>query len=111
MELKIRQSKISGEVSKYVMREIHRLFPNKLISIVKVDMTDGIKNANVFLSIFDNKRGSLFKSIQKQKSKIRSAVAKGLVIRRAPNIILILDDTIQYSQKITGIFKELKEDK
>ena len=93
------------------MREIHRLFPNKLISIVKVDMTDGIKNANVFLSIFDNKRGSLFKSIQNQKSKIRSAVAKGLGIRRAPNIILILDDTIQYSQKITGIFKELKEDK
>lgn len=109
MEIKIRQEKVANEISKYASKEIRNLFPDRIVSVVRTEMSDGIKNANIFLSIFDNKRGSLFRDIKKNKRKIRDAIAKGLRIRKAPNIILILDAGMQQSQKISEIFNKLKE--
>ena len=111
MEIEIRQEKIANEISKYASKEISNLFPGRIVSVIRTEMSDGIKNATIFLSIFDNKRGSLFTDIKKKKSKIRDAIAKGLRVRKAPNIMLILDAGMQQSQKISEIFNDLKENK
>lgn len=85
----------------------------KNINVTAVKVSDDISIATVFYTIIGE-------SIQKSKSKIdesvlkkfsgmiRSILAKKIKIRRVPKIIFRFDESIEYSENIERLLKNLK---
>ncbi len=107
--MNFRNEKLSQEIGKHIGRGLQILFPSDLISIVKVDMPD-LTRAIVFLSIFSDTRLELFKKVRKQKKEFKKILADSLKVRKIPDIFFNLDDTIEYTQKISNVISSLKKE-
>ena len=105
----MRADKLSKEIKKHLSSILSEMFLGSFISVVKVTFTEGIKTAHVFLSIYGEEKMKQYREIDKKKAKIREALAQKMRIRRVPNLVLRIDDTIEYSQKISNIISGLKE--
>ena len=79
-----------------------------LVSILRVDTTDDLKYCKVYVSIFGEYRKEAFEGIKSANGYIRSELAGKLSVRCVPELIFILDDSIEYGIKIDKILKELK---
>lgn len=103
-----REYKISHEITRKMGGILSELFPNIFVSVVKTEMNDGVKNANIFLSFLEGDK-RLFYRVKDKSKKIRSMLAQRLKLRRVPNIFLVLDNSIEYSQKISSIINEIDQ--
>lgn len=81
------------------------------VTITHVEMTPDLKEAKVYFSQIGN-------AAEKEKSRnglnsasgyIRRYLAKRLDIRRIPSINFLFDDSIEYSDHIGKVIKEMKE--
>lgn len=109
--MNLRKHKIGVEIARHLSKIFINMFPGVLISVVKVEVTDNLGSAHIFLSIYDKYSQQILKKVVNKSSKIRSIVSSKLKIRRIPTFFFILDDTIEYSQRISNIVKELKEER
>ena len=107
-------AKINSEMAKqisYILNyDIKDPRINGIITVVKVSTTSDLKQAKVFLSVFSNndtKPSDVVKIIQKASGYIRSELKSKLDIRNIPELIFILDDSIEYGMKIEKIIKDI----
>ena len=110
----------SDKISDLLKKEISLIITNEIkdprlrnINITSVKVSDDIGIATVFYTIIG-------KSIHKSESKIddsilsnlsgmiRSNLAKKIKIRRIPKIFFKFDESIEYSQNIEKLLKNLK---
>ena len=110
----------SDKISDLLKKEISLIITNEIkdprlrnINITSVKVSDDIGIATVFQTIIG-------KSIHKSESKIddrilsklsgmiRSNLAKKIKIRRIPKIFFKFDESIEYSQNIEKLLKNLK---
>lgn len=89
-----------------------------MISVVKVDTTNDLKQAKVYISILSTQNDdvqTVFKVIKNAAPFIRTQIARKIEIRIMPELVFILDDSIKYgariSQLISELHKEEKDDK
>lgn len=81
-----------------------------LVSVTKVDTTPDLKYAKVYLSIFpDGKKQEGFNAVKSSITFLRREVAKNVKLRITPELHLMLDDTLEYSQKIDELFSKIKK--
>ncbi|MFH0933442.1 MAG: 30S ribosome-binding factor RbfA [Nitrospirota bacterium] len=79
------------------------------ITVTGVDVTDDIKIARVYVSIFkDEERKSTLEILNSAKSFIRSELSKRLRMRFIPSIEFKLDTSIEYGNKIEKLLKEIE---
>ena len=85
----------------------------KNINVTAVKVSDDISIATVFYTIIGE---SIYKSkskidesvLKKFSGMIRSILAKKIKIRRVPKIIFRFDESIEYSENIERLLKNLK---
>jgi ribosome-binding factor A len=110
-----RIDKLNGEFQKEIYEIITRRLKNPLItemfSILRVDTSKDLSHAKVYVSIYSTKpekRDQTFKAIKEDAKRIRYELAKTSKIRTVPELHFILDDSMEYSDKMNKLFIQIK---
>ena len=113
MEETQRQKKIAGVIQKDMADVLQRAatdggLKGLLISVSKVTVTTDLSIAKVYLSIFPEDRAKeMLEGIQSNKPLIKHELAKRTrnQLRRMPQLLFFIDDTLAY---LDGIDRSLK---
>ncbi len=81
---------------------------NLIITVSKVNITTDLSVAKVYLSIFPTeKTGELLKAIQSNAPLIKHDLAQRVKnqLRKVPNLVFYIDDSLDYIEKIDNALK------
>ena len=81
---------------------------NLIITVSKVSVTTDLSIAKVYLSIFPTEKASLLlKSIQSNAPLIKHNLAQRVKnqLRKVPNLVFYIDDSLDYIEKIDNALK------
>ncbi len=80
-------------------------------SVLKADTTNDLKYCKVYVSVLgdEEKQQEVMKVIKGATGYIRSLIASRINLRITPELIFILDDSLDYSFKIDRIIKDIHE--
>lgn len=90
---------------------IHRLKDPRIgfVTITGVDVTDDLKIAKIYVSIFkDEDKKTTLEILNFAKSFIRSELSKRLRMKSIPSIDFRLDTSIEYGNKIDKLLKKIE---
>lgn len=100
-------SEIQKEVSLIINNEINDPRVGGFVSVLKVQTTQDLKFAKVYISVFGDNKQEAFEALNKASNFIRKRLAQNINLREIPKLIFELDDGIEYSDKINKIIKSL----
>ena len=82
-----------------------------LVTISKVLVSPDLKIAKIYLSFLGNKEpaAECIKKINIRKKHIRWLLGQKLTIRYTPDLFFYHDDTIEYSDKMNKLLKEIHD--
>lgn len=104
------------KVASLIKEEISLIFLYKiqdpalgLITITNVKISPDLKVAKVYISIYQKeKREELLQKVNDIKGFIRTQLAQRVKnLRFVPELNFYIDDTLDYVEKIDGLFKEI----
>ena len=96
------------EISHIISYELKNHNATGLISVTKVKVTNDLKFAKVYVSILNSKNvKETLAALKKSSGYIRSELAKRVNLRNTPELIFVLDDSIEYGARIDTILKEI----
>ena len=111
-----RQDRLNSELQKEIYEIISRRLKNPLItemfSVLKVDCAKDLSFARVYISVYSKdkeKSERTFNAIKEDAKKIRYELSKSMILRTVPELSFILDDSMEYSDKINKILGEIKK--
>ncbi len=78
-----------------------------IISVVKVDTTQDQSFSTVWVSIYADDKQEVFDAIKKAGGYIRKLLASKVLMRNTPKLIFVLDNGIEYSEKINKILSTI----
>ena len=79
-----------------------------LISVTKTKITPDLKYAKVYVSILNSKNTKdTFANLKKSSGHIRTEIARRINLRITPELVFVLDDSMEYGEKIDKILKEI----
>jgi len=107
------------KIERLIQKELGEIFlsetrqkPGILVSVTKVRMSPDFSSSKAFLSIFPSaKSKEIIENINRQKKTIRYELGLrvGKQIRRIPELIFFLDDSIDYLENIDHLLNRDKE--
>jgi len=102
---------IRDNLSKIIQKELDKK-PGVFVSVAKVETTNDLKNAKVFISIFpDGVRLSTFSKLKKLLPSFQKALAESLQMKFTPKISLVLDDTQRKVSQLEKLFQEIAKER
>ena len=111
-----RNDRLNGEFQKEIYEIITRRLKNPLVtemfSVLRVDCSKDLSYAKVYLSVFskdETKRKTTFDAIKGDAKKIRYELAKVIRARTVPELNFILDDSMEYGDKMDKLFKQINQ--
>jgi ribosome-binding factor A len=111
-----RSERLASELQKDIYEVIARKLKNPLItemfSIVRVDASKDLSYAKVYVSVYSTdpiKKETTFKAIQADAKKIRFELAKVIRARTVPELNFVLDDSMEYGDKMDKLFKSINQ--
>ena len=111
-----RQERLNSELQKEIYEVISRKLKNPLVSemfsVIKVDCSKDMSHAKVFVSVYSKdqeKRDKTFKAMVDDAKKIRYELSKSMLLRTVPELHFILDDSMEYSDKINKLFLQIEK--
>ena len=79
-----------------------------MISVTKVKVTTDLKYAKVYVSIMGSKNiKQTLAGLKKSSGFIRSELARKINLRNTPELVFMLDDSLEYGEKIDSILKRI----
>lgn len=106
------------KVENLIKEEISLIFLYKLhdtdfgfITITSVKVSPDLKIAKIYLSVLEKeKRTEVLEKVKAKSGFIRSELAHRIRIKFVPELKFFIDDTLDYVEKIEGLFKKIHED-
>lgn len=103
---------LKKEISTIINYELKNPKITGLISVTKTKITPDFKYAKVYVSILNSKNiKETFANLKKSAGFIRTEIAKRINLRVTPELVFVLDDSMEYGAKIDQILKEIMPDK
>ena len=107
-------SQFREEIYKVISTDLRNREPNMsaIISVINADVAPDLKSCKVYISIYDvnaEKRRSTFDTIVANAGYIRHALSQVLRIRTVPELRFILDDSMEYGDKIDRLLKKIED--
>ena len=95
-----------------LLREVKDPRISKLLSIVKVDVTNDLSYATVYVSAIEGYEAPVqsVKALKGASGYLRRELGAHLKLRKVPELRFIADDSIQHSAKISKIIESFKEE-
>jgi len=108
-----------SKIERLLQKELSELFRKQtammrgtLISVSKVSVSPDLSAAKVYLSIFPSEKGKeMLDTIEKNKKTLRYDLGQ-LVrtqLRRIPELMFFLDDSLDYVENIDKLFKQVND--
>ncbi len=105
------------KVSSLIKEEISLIFFHRvqdpslsLITVTSVKMSPDLRHAKIYLSVYEKgKRDEVMLKVADMKGLIRSELASRIKIRFVPELHFFLDDTLDYVEKMEGLFKKIHD--
>ncbi len=106
------------KISSLLKEELSLIFLNKvqdpdlgLVTITNVKVSPDIRQAKVYISVYDKEnRESVLKKIDDIKGLIKGELGQKLKrLRYIPELIFFIDDTLDYVEKMEGLFKKIHD--
>jgi len=97
-----------GEIFLSETRQLHGI----LVSVTKVRMSPDLSVSKAYLSIYPSvKSNEIMENINRQKKSIRYELGLriGKQVRRIPELVFFLDDSIDYLENIDHLLNQDKE--
>ena len=105
---------LKKEISSIINYELNNPKVTGMISVTRAKITPDLKYAQIYVSILNSKNvKETLANLKKSSGYIRTEIAKRINLRITPELIFILDDSMEYGAKIDKILKEIipnKED-
>lgn len=99
---------LKKEISNIINYELNNPKITGLISVTRAKITPDLKYAKVYVSILNSKNvKDTLANLKKSSGFIRTEIAKRINLRITPEIIFVLDDSMEYGAKIDQILKEI----
>lgn len=106
MAASIRQQKVASQIQRIVAAVLQRDVADPridgLVSVTKVEITRDLREAKVYISILGGKRpeATTMEGIRSAGRHIQSEVAGALVLRFAPRLTFVLDESLKKQAEI-----------
>lgn len=112
--MKIKKDKISGIIQKEISEIIQfDLKDPKIgfVTITDVEVTGDLSQAKIFVSFLgqDARKEAGMKALERSKGYLRSELAKRMTIRKVPELIFMLDRSLDKGNKIDKIIAEINK--
>lgn len=111
-----RNDRLNGEFQKEIYEIISRRLKNPLVtemfSVLRVDSSRDLSYAKVYISVYSKdeaKKTATFNAIVADAKKIRFELAKVIRARTVPELHFVLDDSMEYGDKMDKLFKSINE--
>lgn len=84
---------------------------SELLSITQVDVTNDLRYAKVFISVYDDKekQKDTLKGLESAAGLLRREVGKKIRLRYTPELLFEIDHSIEYGMHIESILKNINE--
>ena len=103
---------LKKEISNIINYELNNPKITGLISITRVKITPDLKYAKVYVSILNSKNlKDTFANIKKSSGYIRTEIANRINLRLTPELVFVLDDSMEYGARIDKILKDIIPEK
>lgn len=104
---------IKKEISNIIRYDINDPRLTAMVSVTKVSVTNDLKYATVFVSVFGNEKSKQesLKALKSSVGLIRREVGRRVKLRATPEILIELDSSIEQGMHINSILAGLKEKK
>ncbi len=111
-----RLARIDEELKKEISNIINYNLKNPkitgMISVTRAKITPDLKYAKVYVSILNSKNiKETLANLKKSSGFIRSEIAKRINLRITPELIFVLDDSMEYGARIDQILKDILPNK
>ena len=110
---KLREARIDGEfrraLGELLLTEIKDPRMSRMASVSKVSVTQDLKYAKVYVSIYDTpeKVASTMEALESAEPFLRAKLNGMIHLRRMPVMTFVHDDSIEYSAKISKLIDEV----
>lgn len=82
-----------------------------IVSVLKVDTSNDLSHSNIYVSLFNAKdKDQAFKALLSSIPYLRRNVARQVKLRKMPELHFILDDSLDYADKINSLLAKIKKD-
>jgi ribosome-binding factor A len=99
---------LKKEISNIISYELKNPSVTGMISVTKAKITPDLKYAKIYVSILNSKNEKeTLEGLKKSSGFIRTQIAKRINLRITPELVFVLDDSIEYGAKIDSILREL----
>lgn len=99
-------------ISEIIIKDIKDPRVSSMLSITRVDITPDLYYAKVYVSVYDTdvKRKATVEALNTAGGFFKSKLNKKIKIRRIPELNFILDNSIEYSIKMSKLIDEAVKD-
>lgn len=100
---------IQETLSEIIRRELD-IAQHAMISITDVDTAPDLSQSRIAVSIFagdPDREQEIFKALLKQVKYLRFRLANTIEIRKTPRLELVLDDSLEKSDRLTRLIQEV----
>ncbi|MBK9247618.1 MAG: 30S ribosome-binding factor RbfA [Ignavibacteria bacterium] len=113
--MSIRTQKVAGLIREYLSEPLRRIASEMsagLITVTSVRVSDDLKIATVYLSVYGGKASpaNVLARIKDDKGRIRHAVSSRINLRSAPDLRFFLDDTLNTMEEIQLLLDRVKRE-
>ena len=107
-------SQFREEIYGVISTDLRNKYPamSAIISIINADVAPDLKSCKVFVSIYDpneEKKRETFKILIENAGYIRHELSKVLRIRTVPELRFIMDESMEYGDKIDKLLKTIED--
>lgn len=103
------------KVASLIKEELSLIFLHKvqdssagLVTVTSVKVSPDLRHAKTYLSVYNKeKRDEVLEKVNNLKGMIRSELASRVQMRYVPELHFFIDDTLDYVEKIEGLFKQI----
>lgn len=112
----IKNTRINGEVQKelsmLINREIKDPRINPMTSVVAVEVAPDLKHAKVYVSVLGDTESqkSTLAGLKSAAPYLRGQLAKSINLRNTPELIFVMDQSIEYGVNMSHLINEVNKD-
>jgi len=102
---------IRKEISQLINHELKDPRIQSLISVLRVETTNDLKQTKVFVSMLgtEEEKKEALEGLKSAGGFIRKELAKRINLRNTPEVLFKLDESIEYSMHLEQLIKEVNK--
>ena len=95
------------ELSDILLREVKDPRITGLVSITDIELPSDFSSAKVYVSIYAEDKQTILEALEENAPKMRKEVGRRIRLRNTPELISILDNSLERGSKITELINKI----